>query len=332
MKLLCFAHRGEAQAFTTGLEAIDSNYYTGKDYSVLITGEGIVSTLTRLPYYIAKYDISTLINLGVAGSLSKHTKVDNIYGIRTIYAEENSDTYFHSFTTKNCGASIDLITSSERIFTEKRSKFLSHFAHTVDREAWAIGKVAKEFKLPIYVYKIISDKAGPQTQCLDIKEKAKEYSQKLFYFYQQLNRIETNDLDEEELVSLDLPFGPSFTQQKRISNLLNKIDCEVCYLKNEFLESYSLSGNKKKDTNLFIQFLENKINPINNKIHKKLDENFDEFKNIGAEIKFDPKLDQNFFTLKMQINSQTNIENLAQTLKNYDYQKFQRILNGEIDV
>jgi hypothetical protein len=76
--LLTFAHYGEAGAFIREkgfqpLDFCDNGLYESSNTLLLLTGEGISSTMERLSAVCRefKHHISEVINLGIAGSLSK---------------------------------------------------------------------------------------------------------------------------------------------------------------------------------------------------------------------------------------------------------------------
>ncbi len=321
MKLICIAHRGEAQTFIKSLKNIEAGLYQGKDYYVLISGEGIFNVLTKLPYIIGKYEVTEIINYGIAGITDSKLAIGEIYPIRTMYAMDTDKPYFHSYTTQN-ESLVDLITTKDRVLSDDISKKLYEFAPVVDREAWAIGKVATEYKLPMFIYKLISDFAGDTTACFDIKEKTQEFSDKMF------EHFITQNFPEKAIERvLELPFHASFTQYKRIDKLLQKINRPA----DTYIQSFQFKNNKTA-ANEFITLLEQEINPINRLIEKKLSHVFKAFNHMGAVVLFDKKLDQKKFTLKMEINSQANVKKLEENLKEFKYQDFEDIIDGKIDV
>ncbi len=185
MRLLCMAHRGEAQQFISSLQlkAIDNRFYMSEELALLITGEGPFEVLTHLSYYFAKFGISEVINLGIAGALDDKLSLNQVYSVRTLYAYGNNEPRFHSYTSHDQHAVLDAITSENRVLSDEFALELSHYAHIVDREAWAMGKVCNEFKIPFYCYKLISDFAGAKTHCFDLKNQAKIFSQTMLDFY-----------------------------------------------------------------------------------------------------------------------------------------------------
>ncbi|MBT4791995.1 MAG: hypothetical protein HON90_10520 [Halobacteriovoraceae bacterium] len=330
MKLLCIAHRGEAQEFIRHhhLKTSDNRFYQNDNLSLLITGEGPWEVMTRLPYYLAKYNITSMINMGIAGSLDSSLALNTIYELRTLYYHNDTKPKFHSYTTTS-DTLIDGITTESRVLTDEFAKDLANFAAIVDREAWAIGKVAHEYKIPFQAYKLISDIAGNSTQCFDLKQRAKEYSEKLLTYF-----LELEDHQQAKLEStLVFPFKTSFTQQKRLENLFFKLNLysklNETILKSNVLE---LEIKDKAKANKLIDYLENIANPINTKIHAQMKKITSPFEQIGADIFYDSKLEQKKITLKMEINHQQNIDRLIKKLESFKFSAVESVWQGDFDV
>ena len=334
MQLLCFAHLGEAQTFIKSLKLkmLEHHFYLGPKQAVLITGEGIDNTFTRLGYYLGKYNFTQIINSGIAGALNKKLDLNSIYSIRTIYAHNGNECKFHSYSS-DTNTGVDCISCDQRVLTNELADLLFHHANIVDRELWAIAKIAQEFKIPWMSYKFISDYAGEQTACFDIKSRAKQYSDELYkYFCENLFMAIPPGTERK----FELPFHASFTQQKRIYNLvqlLNKQDQEN--LLDNLIEQSKVENLDTKDkvkAQKFIHFLEHKITPvkeiINNEIHKATKPLTD----IGTQVQLDPKLENKKIILKTEINSETNIEKLIIALHEFNYKRIEQIWDGKLDV
>ena len=335
MLLITMAHRGEAQEFIKqlSLKPEKNNTFIFKNDSVmlLLTGEGPYEVFTKLPYVIGKYEVDNIINLGIAGSLNKDLEINKIYPIRTSYSYSNKPR-FESFTTKT-NSLIDCITTDERVLSDSYASQLKPFAQIVDRELWAIAKVAKQFDVPLHAYKLISDIAGDTTQCFDLKQRAKEFSNLMFDFYKNINYQDHNYTRDEEIQDkIQLPFHASFTQYKRIEKLLAKLDSNQELLITEFSNVNSNELNDKNKANNFISFLENKINPINKIIDEHFQKELEALKSCGAKVIYDKKLDSKKITLHFEINSEKNIEKLIQALSKTNYSNIQNIWEGKINV
>ncbi len=316
------AHRGEALSFLKQdkLKSIDKNLYQGQDYLLLLTKEGPDEVMIRLPYYLAKFpEITEIINLGIAGGLSKILKLNDIIEIRTVYGH-NHKPLFHSYTL-NEEAKFDCITSYIRSNSEVIKEKLSHFAHTVDRELWAMAKVCKEYNLKLKSFKLISDMASNDVFCENIKEKAEIYSEQIYNFVHKNNILKAHK-ENQSLTIENLPFRASFTLKKRIEKLTQKSDFSQA---NQII-------NSSKNAQECILRLENKLNPLKPVIENHINKLKEPFENIGAKLEFDPKLEKKMATIKMDINSQENINHLNRVLTKFNYDQVNKLWSGDFDV
>ncbi len=189
MKLLTFAHRGEAQHFLKydNYKSFDFEFnglYRNKENYVLITGEGLESTNKKMGEVLrqSNYSISKVINLGIAGALDSNLDLESIHSVKLIKKENENET----FQSSDVYANIDCISALNRVLDETYKKTLSKRAQIVDRELWACAKVCNKYQVPIYSFKLISDYAGSTTGLNKIIQKSKGYSKKLFDFYHEI--------------------------------------------------------------------------------------------------------------------------------------------------
>jgi hypothetical protein len=328
------AHRGEAQEFlkyfSMKQDSEYSNLYSNSDLFLLISGEGPFEVLTKLPYVLGKFEITSIVNIGIAGSLCQQVKKGEIYEIRTVYAFSNNKPRFESFTGKT-DSLLDCITTEDRVLSTKFAMELAPFANIIDREAWAITKVAKEFRKPVTIYKLISDIAGDETSCFDLKERAKEFSASMLdYFLKKNFDKETPTIDEKRI---SFPFHISFTQKKRAEKLFNKLSTVSEDLFTEFLNLDSTHDLQRKEIpNSFISFLENKINPINQVIEEKFNCELKSIRDCGAKVIYDKKLDSKKVAIHFEINSQANIEKMKLALSNTKFENIEKIWKGNFNV
>ncbi|MAZ47980.1 MAG: hypothetical protein CME65_05420 [Halobacteriovoraceae bacterium] len=320
MDLCVIAHRGEAQAFTKGLKAVTSHYYQGEEFSVLICGEGVFEA-SKLGSHLGSFE--RVLNFGIAGALNKKIVLGTIHPIRTHYLHLGEAPEFKSYTPKP-EQTYDCITSFERVLSSEKAYELYQFADIVDREAWLFAKICADASIPFESYKLISDYAGENTNCFDIKEKALEYSEELFSYYQELK---THKMKGETQIELNLP--GSFTQKKRLSKILKalsfKEDCSIdeVLLKNPLPKL-------KSEINQYIDDLNQKLNPIQVQIQEKINSLQKPFDEIGAKIIFDPKLEKKKFRIQMEINDQKNIDNLNSLLSRTHFSEFENLWNGDV--
>lgn len=331
------AHRGEAQEFLSNLELrADPNMsglYFNTQIALLITGEGIYEVMTKLPFVIAKFPIKLILNFGIAGSLDKALNLNQVYNVRTAYGFNELTPKFHSFQSSDSLSTVDCITTDQRVLNDEVASKLSPFAHIVDRELWAIGKCAKQFKTPFESYKLISDYAGNQTQCFDLKNKAQEFSQSLLEAYLAIKKSEPKNS-----ISYAAPITMSFSHQKKYQNLMKNLSKKYNLNERQILEKVKIDQfleldiKPKLKAQKVISALEIFLNPIEDKIHNALNQSFSELKRVGAQVKIDSKLESKKLKLSMEINSQKNIENLIAALEKFEFEKIERIWNGDFNV
>ncbi len=329
MKCFIFAHRGEAQEFISffKLKTDDQVFYTNQEICLLITGEGPYEVFTKLPYYVAKFNIKEIINYGIAGSLTQKIKLNEIIAVRTAYAF-NQEAVFHSYPVNIENQKLDCITTFERVLNDEFANTLSHFAHIVDRELWAIAKISNQYKLKINCFKLISDHAGSNTECFDLKQRAEFFSKTMLQHYKEISSKKLDFISEQNQDDFKLPFKTSFTQNKAIHTLANKLNSPLNLLLKDFNDQDDLIPN----ANLFIEYLKNKLNPLRPIINKNLNDYSRGLTSIGAKVEFDRNLEKETFKLNFEINSQTNIEKLKNELENLNYSDFTNILSGDFDV
>lgn len=317
MDLCVLAHRGEAQIFIKGLKNISPNFYQGEDYAVLICGEGVFEA-SKLGAYVRNFD--RVLNFGIAGALEGALELEKIYPIRTHYLHENDRPQFKSFTSLI--GELDCITSFNRVFDDEFANELSMYAQIVDREAWLMAKICSDHNKEFQSYKLISDYAGSLTQCFDIKDKALDYSQALFDFYQSIE-----SKSSENRIDLELP--GSFTQQKRIEKLLKSLASKQDKTAEELAQDIPKLKTKTEVTELIIE-LEKKVNPLQANIQKQIQKFQTPFTQIGAQLLFDPKLEKKKFKLQMEINDPKNIENLIEVLQKFKFSELEKFWNGDV--
>jgi nucleoside phosphorylase len=193
MKLLIFAHKGEASHFIDKLnfkpcEFIFHGLYTNDEDLLLLTGEGLQNATEKTAIVLAKYSerIESIINIGIAGSLNQEIQINDINFISNSFKETSKDIHPKKFSFKDIESEWKCVSALERVLDINYGKRLAIHADIVDRELWAIASCAKLFKLKVSAIKLISDDAISETEvdiCHDIKKQAREMSERLFNFY-----------------------------------------------------------------------------------------------------------------------------------------------------
>jgi nucleoside phosphorylase len=338
MKLIHLAHRGEAQEFIRNLDIKSvpdfEGLYLGEDLAVLISGEGLEATMAKASHVCGRYNITKILNFGIAGALSSKIIKDEVYKVRTCYAFSDK-VQFKSFTTvenKESKTTIDCISFNQRVLATKEANQLSHFAHIVDRELWSIGYVAKLNNISFESYKLISDIAGADTDCLDIKDRALSFSEKLYAYFLKLNEVPSPDF------SFITPFAMSFTHKKRYEKLMAIATQKLQMSEMEILEKIehksisNLKFKEKEKVNELLTRLETLIDPINSIAQEYLEKAFIPFTRVGCKVNYDRNLEKECFSIKFDINSQTNLDNLKRAIDLFDIKKINNIWNGKFNV
>jgi nucleoside phosphorylase len=336
MKLIHIAHRGEAQEFIRNLDVRSvqdfEGLYVGEDIALLISGEGLETTMAKVALVCGQYSITKIVNFGIAGSLSSKVLKDEVYKIRTCYAYSDK-VQFKSYTSgDNKETQIDCISSNKRILSSENATDLSHYAHIVDRELWSIGYVAKLKNIEFHSYKLISDIAGTDTDCLDIKDRALGFSDKLFQYFSNLNESSITEFYFKP------PFAMSFTHKKRYERLMGVATKKMSLDEQQILDKISLSSirelklKEKEKINKLLNSLENLIDPINSIAQDQLSRALSPFTQIGCKVQFDKNLEKEGFSLKLDITSQTNLNNLKRAIDIFDIKKLKDIWEGNFDV
>lgn len=337
MQLIVIAHRGEAQEFIKNLhlKADDSlpGLYANSEVALVISGEGIFEVFTKLPFIFAKHNITKVLNYGIAGALTNILEIGQIVSIRTVYGFNETRPKFHSYTSDSKNAKYDCITTDERVLSDDFAKQINPFAHIVDRELWAIAKCCGQYKIPFESYKLISDFAGSETACFDIKEMALEYSESLFEEY--LTLTECLSL---ETVDIPTPIAMSFSNKAKYKKIMTALcaredqSFEQILAELDIEEIKTLDIKPKTKASILIEKLDTRLNPLRNKINKQLNVHFKIFTDIGAKVKIDPKLETQKFTISIDVNTQKNLTNLKTAIESFEFEKIQKLWNGELDV
>lgn len=348
MKLLTFAHRGEAQSFLAAFDFKPVDFFfdgllRSDDYFLLITGEGPQSASEKTVCVLAKFAdvISHVYNIGIAGSLNPKIKLHDLIWIRTAYAHHAEKLEFKSYSSVAKSAKHDCITAFNRVLDIEEKKKISLFADIVDRELWAISGAASLFKKPISSLKIVSDemKEVEIDICKFVKMEAPLFSQKLLAEFQreQNNLPELMTPKKESSFLNDPLFYFTTSQERKLKSLLENLnllgnsteDLEKLF---EIKEIRELDKMPKERSRLLLQFLSDKLNPISVKIRQNLDKVLSPLHNANISVSYDNDFEDDWINLSARIQSTRDIEKIKNALKIFSYEDFKNKLNGQIDV
>ncbi|MCB0279890.1 MAG: hypothetical protein KDD94_10325 [Calditrichaeota bacterium] len=341
MHLLVFAHRGEAQVFLSELKAKAvqgfNDLYQSEEDLILICGEGsqqaAIASATIISVYQQELDL--VINYGIAGALSKQLK-KSIYEVRTVYAEQRSSLVeFKSYTSASDGK-IDCISSVDRVITDQQSSYLHSFADLVDRELWGIASACHYLDKPFKAFKLVSDFAGSETSCFDIKHQAIDFSQQLFEYHQSNGR----KIPEHKEPDMNLPDGfyTTVSQQRTIKSLLTKLALKRKSDSQEILADIEISKllsediSPKKRSARLINYLTEQLNPFNRIINSNLNQSLEPLLKAGVNVSFDENLENPEIRFQGSIVNQRQLEKLRTGFNLFDLDDFNNVLNGTLDV
>lgn len=318
-RLLHFAHRGEAQCFLQKghFRPIpgELNLYSSDEDFLLIAGEGRQQTLVTTSYALGQLgnEVSEIINLGIAGSLEEKNSLGNIVKVRTFYSHE-----FKSFSTAEIG--LDCYTCDHRVLNSQQAKEFKNFASLIDREGWAVGMVAKQFRKKFSSYKLISDFAGDQTDCFDLKSRAQEFSEKLWQYFQSLDHQEGTRPNE-------LPEGFYFTaiQKKEYLSLLKKIS--QLPLLDEIKEA---EKHPKTRSKILIERMRKTAYPMREELEDKKKKLFSQLLSSGWNIQSDMQFESKDLKLEGRIKSLDDYKKLQMSFKSLPWTKWEDFMDGNI--
>lgn len=348
MKLLTFAHRGEAQAFLSNYTFTPVSFFfdgllKSNDYYLLITGEGPHSAGEKTTAVLAKYndEISEVYNIGVAGSLNSNLKLHEIIWVRTAYAHHAEKLEFKSFSSQNANAVNDCITAYTRVLDISEKTKLSHFANIVDRELWAIASSARLFKKPYNSLKIISDdfKNLNSDICSFVKEEAPLLSAKLLLEFQRSENqpLLKKDKTKEMTFLNDPAFYFTTSQERKLLSLIDGLSLKglsqsTLFEAPEVQSIIELDKLPKERTRLLLQYLNERLNPISIKIKEAIEKSLSPLVDAKISSNYDPDLEEDWLSLNIKIQSSRDLEKIKNALKIFSYEDFKKVLDGKFDV
>ncbi|MDD4974406.1 MAG: hypothetical protein PHY93_08635 [Bacteriovorax sp.] len=348
MKLLTFAHRGEAQAFLAAytFKAVDfffDGLLKSDDYYLLITGEGPHVASEKTIAVLAKFseEITLVYNLGVAGSLNQKLKMHDLLWIRTSYAHHAEKLEFKSYSSDSLKAGNDCMTAFTRVLDLTEKTKLSHFANIVDRELWAVASAANLFKKPYLALKIISDemKEVEIDICKFVKEDALLFSEKLLREFQQAELLQVKSVSpkvDSEFLN-DSLFYFTVSQARKLNSILlalalKGITEQALIMDSEVRAIKVMDKLPKERSRLLLQFLGEKLNPISVKIRAGIENAVAPLEAAKISATFDNDFEEDWLNISMKIQSTRDLEKIKNALKIFSYEDFKKIFDGHFNV
>ena len=329
------AHHGEAQGVieTFKLKKISQDIFQGENVFLLLTGEGPFEASTKTALAISRYNIQSVLNAGIAGTLSDEFKIHDVVMVRSLYLVNGHHTHFKTFQTHQDG--VDCITSFDRILHKDSAQKLKGVGHIVDREAWGVAMAAKTAGIPFKAIKVISDHAGSIEACELIKDAAPVFSDILV---QKIIEILNEKLPAKE----DLPKFPglhfTFSTGHRFNTLLNKIMIKDETSKEEAISRLGLEAitnnelTPKERTRRLLDKMDCLIDPVKSHMQQTTNTLTKRFKESGLNISFDQTWENPQVTISLEVSSDEELSNKIDSLKVLSIKPFSDLMEGKLHV
>lgn len=182
----------EAASFISSgmFSRIDDNYfpvYRHEDFFLIISGIGKAASASASAYLIARYGMEKMFNLGAAGAVVEGFALSEIYHISRIFESDRP----HLAGKRDRFADPDILpgfktatlsTQDMALVSSAERGSVAHAAALADMEGAAFVQACRIFKVKSYLFKIITDLPGTDTD-REIIEKVKLTSHDMFDFF-----------------------------------------------------------------------------------------------------------------------------------------------------
>ena len=356
MKLLVFAHRGEAQAFFKEMRpvAFDSPWPSGGLFRwdagyFLIAGEGpwralekVCSALGTLTTTDAP--VTEVWNLGIAGALGTEIVLGEIYPLRTLYAlaPHNLQIQFESFSSSWGRAKIDCVSSPVRILGDEAANEANNFAPLVDCEAWSIARACRQFGLPFYPVKLASDRPrlASTDSCQLSRDNAEEWSGQLYRWFLEWSRPtdEQRPNPVHKLAGKEQWPGCYFTvtserELQRLAHALQAKGVDTVDIRDLFeREEAGRNLTPKQRGKRLLKLLRRLLNPVQDQIQREIQESVRPLRQAGFQVGLDADLEKEQLLLRARVNNVAHLQRLQQGLARFSFDRFSRLMGGNLDV
>ncbi|MCY4643172.1 MAG: hypothetical protein OXB88_00995 [Bacteriovoracales bacterium] len=343
MKLLVFAHSGEAHEFIKNTPSLKSHahgegrLHVGDDLAVLMTGEGMDRVFLHLGQALARLaSVEKVYNFGLAASLIPECSLGQIISVRTVYRSLFERMEFKSYSSCDDLAVFDCISSFDRILDPKEAKKLSHFGHLVDRELWAVAALCHFHHIPFESFKLISDYGDQAISCEALKSKAQEYSCRLYEKFQQTLKHQNSPhpfskpLDHREFLS---KFYWTQSLRRQFEALYKR--WEIANGPGSALPAIDEEENQKlspkKKTIRFLKKMKESLSPTNSAVRKDIEAIIDSHPSTSKKfhIHYDNHLESKNLKVTMDISSQKDLDRGKQFLDTLPLKKIQSKIEGK---
>lgn len=344
MILFVVAHKKEAEAFIEyfalkSVPFIFEGFYEGQNIKLIISGEGLKNASERTLIALTKFpEITEVINLGVAGSVTSKIKVGEIHFVRTVYAHNGLAPEFKSFTS-DIKSTYDCMSLSKRVLHSNEKIEYAKFADIIDREAWSIASAAHIFKKPFYAMKYISDDLDSKDFCQLVIDEAHIISAKILDFYLK-NKSHQNDISNQETfydhLLNDKRFHFTLTQKRQLQSIVLALQ-SIEYNLDAFSHGPLFSDISTKEitpkerSKQIIQTLLLELNPFHKTVSNKIDKLLHPFQK-KIHFKYDMTLERNEIEGNFKFSTETELNEIINTLRNFPIKSIHEIFAGKFDV
>lgn len=334
MQLITMAHLGEAQGVIDlfNLKRVTSQVFESENLTCLITGEGPIEAATTTAALLGQKKYTSVINLGIAGSLSAEYVIGSIHPVRSVYLVIDGKPQFKSFKSFEKG--LDCVTSFERILNPAKALPLSGIANLVDREAWGVAMAAKTIGVPFHSYKLISDQAGNLGACEVVREKADEWSQMLALHLRTILIQEEKETHAFEIEG----FHFTFTTRHQFEQLLKKISLRDEMTQEEVLNSFPVESIRKEvllakeRTKALLNFMEGKLDPLKEKLQIGLANWKATYEKNGITLQTDQTWESPEVKVSFNISTEEELKQKIKSLTELNLKPFKDLRSGNVHV
>lgn len=329
MNLITTAHMGEAQAIIDGLrlQKVSDGVFENDSVTLLLTGEGPFEAAVKTSALLGAKSFQHIFNVGIAGSLHQDLPKEEIFEVRSSYLFLNGP-QFKSFPLGTEGE--DCLTSFKRILRPEEALEMKGVARLVDRELWGVAMSAKNAGVPLRSFKLISDLAGAEAICDVALESSLEWSKKLLT---HLGLFLSSSTEAQAPFELE-GFYFTFSAEHQFKNLMEKLrikeSLKISDLPvNEFIQK---TKNQKDRTKLLIQHLEQKLDPVKEKVLSKIQSWKKPLENSGLRVDIDPKWESPAVKIILDVKNDQELKARIATLQNFSLAPYHDLLEGKLDV
>jgi hypothetical protein len=337
-KLLCFAHRREAQSFLQSIKLQSTpdpfeGFWRGEDLFLLITGEGLQNATEKTTAILAIFneEISQVVNFGVAGALNEKLAVGDLLEVRTSYLYQGEALRFRSFSAQGA---YDCVSCFDRIADGEKAKKLTLVGDLVDRELWGIASSCQLFNKPFTAVKVISDRADQLVCCQAVQEKTLEFSEKFYDWW--LKQSDEKKERPRSPLSGDFYFTLAMKHQyedllRKLQNLHAKNEDEILALA-DYQELIKTPMPAKIRALRLLQNLNRQLNPMQELIEKNLAPLTKSLERSQINLTFPLDYETDELRFSFSATSMSDFQEKIQALQNFPLTEVHKVLRGELDV